>query len=49
MSIYHRSALPFMRDQMGSFDDLDLSRCEAVDDLWAEFGLDAARCFLFGA
>ena len=49
MTIYYRRALPFMRDQMGSFQDLDLSRCFAVDELWAEFGLDAACCFLFGA
>lgn len=49
MTLHHRSEMPFMRDQMGGFEDLHLSRCFAVDDLWAEYGLDAARCFLFGA
>ena len=49
MTIYHLRTLPFIRNQMGSFDDLHLSRCEAVDDLWADYGLDAACCFLFGA
>lgn len=38
-----------LREQAGYWTDLDLSRCEAVDDIWAEYGMDAARVFLFGA
>lgn len=49
MSVYSLTPMETLRAQMGYWTDLDLTRCEAVDDLWAEYGLDAARVFLFGA
>lgn len=38
-----------LRDQAAYWSDLQLSWCMAVDELWAEHGMDAARVFLFGA
>lgn len=38
-----------LREQGAYWSDLHFTRMEAVDDLWAEFGMDAARVFLFGA
>ncbi|MDP3652439.1 MAG: hypothetical protein Q8R67_12225 [Rhodoferax sp.] len=38
-----------LREQAAYWGDLDLTRMEAVDDIWAEYGMDAARLFLFGA
>lgn len=50
MTHLHRPRTPlFLRDQMGHFDDLDHRHCQAVDDVWADYGLDAARVFCFGA
>jgi hypothetical protein len=38
-----------LRQQMLDWHDLSLSYQMAVDDTWAEHGLDAARLFLMGA
>ena len=38
-----------IREQAAYWSDLDLTRMQAVDALWAEHGMDAARVFLFGA
>lgn len=41
--------LPFLRDQVALFSELDLTRWEAADSIWEEHGMDAARLFFFGA
>lgn len=41
--------IPTLRSQMLDWADLSLSYQLAADDIWADHGLDAARCFLAGA
>ena len=38
-----------LREQAAYWSDIQLSWSMAVDELWAEHGMDAARVFLFGA
>jgi len=49
MIICQLRTLPYLRDQMGHVDDLRFDLLLAVDELWAEHGMDAAAVFLYGA
>lgn len=39
----------FLRTQFLDWDDLSLAMQEAVFDVWAQYGIDAMRCFCAGA
>jgi hypothetical protein len=39
----------FLRNQFLDWNDLSLAMQLAVDDVWAQYGIDAMRCFCAGA